>query len=126
MQLICLLIENEVIEIISSDALVFETQRNPYSDRQTFVELVLERAKYFQSITQEVLQKAQELELSNRIKGVDALHLACAEAIGADFFITCDDKLMRRYSGGLNVKNPVEFATTLINSLEEEEENENN
>jgi predicted nucleic acid-binding protein len=56
---------------------------------------------------------------------VDALHLACAEAIGADFFITCDDKLMKRYSGSLKVKNPVEFATTLINSLEEEAENEN-
>ncbi|HBY80690.1 MAG TPA: DNA-binding protein, partial [Cyanobacteria bacterium UBA11148] len=42
MQLIFLLIENEIIEIISSDALVFETERNPYSDRQTFVELVLQ------------------------------------------------------------------------------------
>ncbi len=125
MQLICLLIENEVIEIISSDALVFETQRNPYSDRQTFVELVLQKAKYFQTITQEVLDKAEQLENLNRIKGLDALHLACAEAIRADFFITCDDKMMKRYSGSLKVKNPIDFATMLINSLEEESENEN-
>ncbi len=125
MQLIFLLIENEIIEIISSDALVFETERNPYSDRQTFVELVLQKAKYFQAITQEVLQKAEQLEVLNKIKGIDALHLACAEVIRADWFITCDDKLMKRYSGSLNVKNPVEAATVLINSLEEEEENEN-
>lgn len=124
MQLIFLLVENEVLEIISSDALVFETQRNPYSDRQTFVELVLQKAKYFQPINQEVLEKAQQIEASNRIKGIDALHLACAEVIGADFLITCDDKLAKRYNGSLKVKNPTEFTANFFNSLDEEEEDE--
>ena len=84
----------------------------------------MQKAKYFQPINQEVLEKSQQIEASNRIKGIDALHLACAEVIGADFFITCDDKLAKRYNGSLNVKNPIEFTANLFNSLDEEEEDE--
>ena len=122
MQLIFLLVENEVLEIISSEALVFETQRNPYSDRKTFVELVLQKAKYFQPINQEVLEKAQHIEGANRIKGLDALHLACAEVIGANVLITCDDKLTKRYNGSLPVKNPTEFTANFFNFLDEEDD----
>ena len=122
MQLIFLLVENEVLEIISSETLVFETQRNPYSDRKTFVELVLQKAKYFQPINQEVLEKAQHIEGANRIKGLDALHLACAEVIGANVLITCDDKLTKRYNGSLPVKNPTEFTANFFNFLDEEDD----
>ena len=114
MQLIFLLVENETIEIVSSDALVFETERNPYSDRRTFVELVLQQAKHFQLITEEVLARSQQIETSARIKGVDALHIACAEAIEADYFITCDDRIIKKYSGSLTVKNPVEFTAIIF------------
>jgi predicted nucleic acid-binding protein len=45
--------------------------------------------------------------------GVDALHLACAEA-GADVFLTVDDKILRRApkrgaGNPLVVLNPVDF-----------------
>jgi len=32
--------------------------------------------------------------MSNGFHGFDALHLACAEAAGADVFVTCDDRLL--------------------------------
>jgi hypothetical protein len=28
--------------------------------------------------------------------GMDALHVACAEEAGADYFVSCDDVLVRR------------------------------
>ena len=116
MQLIFLLVENETIEIVSSDALVYETQRNPYSDRRTFVELVLQQARHFQLITEEVLARSQQIETSAKIKGVDALHIACAEAIEADYFIICDDQMIKKYSGTLAVKTPVEFVAIIFNA----------
>ena len=47
------------------------------------------------------------------LRALDALHLACAEAMGAEVFLTCDDRLLRRYSGQMRIENPVTFATRL-------------
>ncbi|WP_026135326.1 PIN domain-containing protein [Scytonema hofmannii] len=116
MQLIFLLVEHEFVELISSDALVFETQRNPYSDRQTFVLKVLQKAKYFQEISSAVTTTAQDIEVRDRIKGVDALHLACAEVARADSFVTCDDRIIKKYTGTVAIKTPTELAVALINS----------
>ncbi len=41
MTLIFLLIENKTVEIVSSEALVVETNNNPYNERKVFVESVL-------------------------------------------------------------------------------------
>jgi hypothetical protein len=30
--------------------------------------------------------------------GMDAIHFACAESAGVDFFISCDDKLIKKLS----------------------------
>jgi predicted nucleic acid-binding protein len=120
MQLIFLLIEYESVELISSDALVFETDRNPYSERQTFVRKVLQKAKYFQEISNAVTTAAQDIEARDRIKGVDALHLACAEVVGADCFVTCDDRIIKKYSGTVAMKTPTELAVALIKSENQE------
>ncbi len=42
-----------------------------------------------------ILQRARALE-SVGLKGRDALHLAAAEHAQVDYFVTCDDKLLRR------------------------------
>jgi predicted nucleic acid-binding protein len=51
-----------------------------------------------------------------KLKPRDALHVACAQQGGCDFFITCDDALIQRASRGgrrsvlqVKVVNPVEF-----------------
>ena len=39
--------------------------------------------------------KARTAELmANGLRGFDALHLACAQAVGVDLFATCDDRLL--------------------------------
>lgn len=49
--------------------------------------------------------RAKELE-ADGLRGVDAVHVACAEAVGADYFCSCDDRLLRRARTieGLRVK----------------------
>jgi len=114
MQIIFMLIENGAVELISSDALVFETDRNPYSDRQNFVRQVLQKARYFQPIDLNVTKKAQYIETHDKIKGVDALHIACAEVALVDCFVTCDDRMIKRYSGTVAIKTPTELAMAII------------
>jgi len=41
------------------------------------------------------------------VKGLDALHLACAERLQVGYFVTCDDKNIRKYTGKVIAINPV-------------------
>jgi predicted nucleic acid-binding protein len=59
---------------------------------------------------------ARRLLKSGKVKARDAVHLACAETAGCDYFVTCDDALItaferHRRRRKLKVKaiNPVEF-----------------
>ncbi|MGK7919447.1 MAG: PIN domain-containing protein [Trichodesmium sp.] len=117
MTLIFLLIENQTVEIVSSEALVAETNNNPYNERKVFVESVLQEAKSFQNLNQNLLTRAEEIEENMGIKGIDSLHLACAEKFGVDFFITCDDKLIKRYEGAIIVQSPTIFVNNIVSSF---------
>ena len=48
------------------------------------------------------------------IKGLDALHLACAEELKVDYFVTCDDRMIRKYTGTIVVINPVELTMHVL------------
>ena len=50
----------------------------------------------------------------DKIKGVDALHLACAEVALADCLVTCDDRMIKRYSGTVAIKTLTELAVRII------------
>jgi len=116
MELIFLLIVNQTVSIVSSESLKFETDNNPYSERRIFIEKVLENARFFQPLTVEILARAEEIETRMNIKGMDSLHLACAENMRVDYFITCDDLMIKRYRGDLIVINPTTFANDAINT----------
>jgi predicted nucleic acid-binding protein len=47
------------------------------------------------------------------LKPLDAAHVAAAETAAADFFVTCDDQLIRKYRGALRVLTPPELILTL-------------
>ncbi|RMD60006.1 PIN domain-containing protein [Candidatus Parcubacteria bacterium] len=107
------LCENGKIEIVSSDALVYETNRNPHPMRREYALAVLALAKEHLEISEEVEQRAAEL-VEQGFKALDALHLALAEAGRVDYFCTSDDKLLKRARrlGGILVKvvSPLELA----------------
>ncbi len=120
MEVIFLLIGSEVVELAASEALIYETKRNPFADRKAFVGELLQKATYFQPFSAEILIRAQEFESNLNIKGLDALNLACAEILNVDAFVTCDDRLTKKYTGTLSILNPTEIAMELIGALEEE------
>ena len=107
------LIEKRIISIVSSDVLVYENSRNPYAERQIFVTSVLRKARVIQTLNDNLAKRAQEIEVLG-IKGVDALHLACAERLKANYFVTCDDRMIRKYTGTIVVVNPVELTMHVL------------
>jgi predicted nucleic acid-binding protein len=41
---------------------------------------------------------------------IDALHVACAEAAGAEYFLTCDDRLLKKQKYiKISSMNPLDF-----------------
>jgi predicted nucleic acid-binding protein len=113
MLVVFMLIDSGAIEFVSSEVLLFENNSNPYEERQAFVNLCLQNAKHIQPIYEVILTRAQEIE-KERIKGIDALHLACAEELKVDCFLTCDDKILKRYNGFIKLQNPVDFVTNIL------------
>ena len=113
MLLVFSLIENREVDIVTSDVLIFKNSKNPYEERKLFVNAVLKHAKQFQIVDEKILKKVQRIETLG-IKGIDALHLACAEESGVDTFISCDDKIIKQYNGRLKAINPIEFARNIL------------
>ena len=113
------LIEKRIISIVSSDVLIYENSRSPYAERQLFVTSVLHKARVIQTLNGRLVKRAQEIEALG-IKGLDALHLACAERLKTDYFVTCDDRIIRKYTGTVVVVNPVELT---MHVLQQEAEN---
>ena len=112
------LCERGEIDLVSSDALFYETYRNPHPLRREYALAVLSQAREHLKITREVEERARWLE-SQGIKPLDALHLALAEKGSVDYFCTVDNKLLKkaRRLKGLSVK-----AVTPIELVEEIEQ----
>ena len=100
------------IELLSSEALMFEIERNPNLTRQEYALETLARAKSFVVLEAPVEKRARELGALG-FKPLDALHLASAEAGQADYLCTCDDRFLKRArtmtSLGTKVVSPIEL-----------------
>lgn len=103
------------IVLISSAVLRYENSRNPDPDRRRYTEQVLRLCQVDQVMSDLVQQRAIALEALG-LKPLDALHVASAEAVDADYLLTCDDRLPRHYTGPLNILNPVTFVLKLSQS----------
>ncbi|MCS6831734.1 MAG: PIN domain-containing protein [bacterium] len=83
------------LELVSSDVLEYEVERNPLPIRKEHGRAVLSLARSHVVLCGGVQKRAEQLAASG-IAPLDALHLACAEVAHADYFCTCDDRLLRR------------------------------
>lgn len=103
------MIELGRITLVSSSVLAYENSRNPFPQRRAWVSDCLNLAGDTQLVNEAIRLRAQEMEQQG-LKPIDALHLACTEAAQADYFITCDDKVIRRYGEErTEALNPVDF-----------------
>ncbi|MGH9899615.1 MAG: type II toxin-antitoxin system VapC family toxin [Pyrinomonadaceae bacterium] len=105
------------IELISSEALLFEIERNPTMARKEYALEVLKSAESFVAVNDRVENRATEL-VATGIGPLDALHLACAEEGRADYFCTSDDGFLKKAKARTDLKTKVVSPVELIEEIE--------
>jgi len=73
----------------------YENSRNPLVERKERVSSYLDIASKIIVVSDNVITRAASLERAG-IEPIDALHLACAESGGAEYFVTCDDNIIKK------------------------------
>jgi len=86
---------NKEMTIINSCVLEYENSKSPLIDRRDKIEDLLKIASDYVRYSERLENRAEEIE-KRGFMAMDALHIACAEAAKSDFFITCDDLLLRK------------------------------
>lgn len=81
--------------LIGSFALQYENDKNPYTERRDMIADIMNLAHRRVEFSEGVVNRANEIEKFG-IMGMDAVHLDCAEGAKVDFFITCDDLLLKK------------------------------
>lgn len=101
-----------LVELLSSEALLYEGDQSSLPVRKEHTSAVLAKAKSVLMVTQKEKVRAAEI-MKVGIKPLDALHVALAESGSADYFCTCDDKLLRNAGKikdlAVKVVNPVDL-----------------
>ncbi|MCP4401368.1 MAG: PIN domain-containing protein [bacterium] len=105
-------IRNQQLELTWSYMLEFENSLNPYKNKRTRIQKwkALAIDVVYESPT--VLSAAHTFQ-AHGIKKKDALHLACAIEGHCDYFLTTDDKLLKKQQliTPIQVMSPVDFVT---------------
>lgn len=86
-------IDRNAVRGCNSAVLKDENGRNTNAARRERVARLLSRLGMQAHATEEIFSRAEQLR-SYGFKDVDALHIAFAEAMGAKFFISCDDAIL--------------------------------
>ena len=103
---------------ISSTVVVDEVEQTPDLEKRIQAGTLLSLAHETAAVETMEILRGQQLE-SLGFKKQDALHLACAESVKVDIFLTTDDRLLRRakrYQSQLfvRVENPVVWLEEVI------------
>ena len=110
--------DGEEVELLSSEALIYEGEQSALPIRKEHTRAVLAKAKSVVNIAEKERLRAETL-MKFGIKPLDALHLALAESGNANYFCTCDDKLLQHSKRiedlMVKVVNPVD----LVQEIEE-------
>ena len=104
-------IKNKELKLIWSFMIDYENSMNPHDDIRQEIEMAASLAFKKVAPDETVLNAAKEFELKG-IKPRDSMHLACALKREAEYFLTCDDKLIKRASAlDMNIKiiSPLRF-----------------
>jgi predicted nucleic acid-binding protein len=99
-----------------SFVLEYENSRNPSPERKALARYLAQSCDSTIEPDEPIRELAKQLSEVHKIRGRDALHLACAELAACDYLVTCDDRLIRQgkrlgEKGILTVKtiNPVDL-----------------
>jgi len=90
------MIEDQAATLITSTVVGYESNLHPDPVTHAWVMRCSALAQENQFVDALIRQGAEALAQEG-FKALDALNIACAEAATCDYFITCDDRLLRRY-----------------------------
>lgn len=101
-------VEQKQFKMINSSVIEYENSKNPFPERKSWISSYLTKSEAYQKVNATIQKRATEINKAG-IDPLDALHLSTAEIANADFFITCDEKILKKYKGELKTFNPVDF-----------------
>ncbi len=87
--------ESGRLELLSSEVLRFEIDRIPNQYRKVQATEMLKLATHVIELNDEIEAQADDF-INSGVKPLDALHLASASWANADYFCTCDDRLLKK------------------------------
>lgn len=106
-------VQKDEVTWLSSEIVQLEVRQNPDAEGVRRVNLLLQSAH--QEIVFGTAEQSRAIEFETLgFQAFDAMHLACAEIGQVDYFLTTDDKLLRRtrrFARQLKVKveNPIDY-----------------
>ncbi len=105
-------------EWLGSEALFYELSQNPDMENRQRTFALARMTHRVVGLSETILQRAEKLQQAG-FDVYDALHLTCAEAGGADVFLTTDDRVIRiagKRKGlpALRVDNPVRWLEEVL------------
>ena len=99
-------IEEGIVSSINSDALEYENRLTFDPERRVRVKTYLGIAKEYVDSSDSSIKRAREI-INLGFREMDSLHITLAEEGNADYFVTCDDGIVRKakkYQQRLKVK----------------------
>ena len=102
------LIVNNKLNLIWSYILDFENSRNPYIAKQNTITDFLKYSHSKILANEKIISMAKKIQ-KEKIRELDALHIACAIYAKSDFFITVDDEILKYKNSKIKIVDPIEF-----------------
>jgi hypothetical protein len=93
----------------------YENSKNPYQERKIRISGWRKYAFQYIDESRELLEIANSLNQIG-LQKIDTLHVACAIHSGCDYFLTTDDKVLKRQSqiSGIYVTDPFAFIKEVL------------
>ncbi|MDR2162497.1 MAG: PIN domain-containing protein [Clostridiales Family XIII bacterium] len=102
------LIRSGKAELCWSFVLDYENAAHPFDEVRNRILEWKALAALDCDLSSEVSEKATEL-MTLGLRQMDAAHIACAIALGADCFLTTDKKILNKPITGIAILNPIDF-----------------
>ena len=104
------------ISFVWSYVLEFENAKNPFVEKQNTIAAFKQYASEI-AVHSQIIDTAAEKLQKLGIKPFDALHIACAIHTGCNYFLTVDDKILKKQVQGIAITDPVAFVNDVLKGV---------
>lgn len=111
------LVEKGVYDLYGSQVLAREIHNTHVVVKKSRLELMYTLCSSEIEVTEKIVERAIEIRENSNIRTNDSLHLACAESVNADVFLTVDKKFLnnaKRLPARIKVMSPTEWLMEVI------------